>query len=198
MKKIIFTLLVFFTTITSSNSNPSLDIGVGAKILDFNWVCSYTKDISYQMWIGLKSIKAEGLMTQSDFNLDEGKYSTPTSILLKRGQEENGETHWVYYNPMLSQNEIRKNTLILKGDEVTLYVQVYFIYNYAEIEKLKVIEEKMWKEINNTKFIRLVKRLTNSIDKLFLIGEKTIMQKSATLEFNCKTSEFILKGGQNN
>ena len=74
MKKLIFTLLIFFTTITNSNSNPSLDIGQKAKILDFNWVCSNNIDITYQKWIGLKVLKAEGLITQSDFNLDEGIY----------------------------------------------------------------------------------------------------------------------------
>ena len=196
MKKLIFTLLIFFTTITNSNSNPSLDIGEKAKILDFNWVCSNNINITNQKWIGLKVIKAEGLITQSDFNLDEGIYPIPTTILLKRGHAE-GVSHYVYYQPLLSQNVIYKNTLITKSqsNETTLYTEVLIFSNFynAEIDKLKAIEDKMWKEKNNTKFIRLVKKFTNSIDELVLT-EKGLIE--STYKFNCKTSEFILKAAE--
>jgi hypothetical protein len=196
MKKLIFTLLIFFTTITNSNSNPSLDIGEKAKILDFNWVCSNNIDITYQKWIGLKVLKAEGLITQSDFNLDEGIYPIPTTILLKRGHAE-GVSQYVYYQPLLSQNVIYKNTLITKSqsNETTLYTEVLIFSHFynAEIDKLKAIEDKMWKETNNTKFIRLVKKFTNSIDELVLT-EKGLIE--STYKFNCKTSEFILKAAE--
>ena len=196
MKKLIFTLLIFFTTITNSNSNPSLDIGEKAKILDFNWVCSNNIDITYQKWIGLKVLKAEGLITQSDFNLDEGIYPIPTTILLKRGHAE-GVSQYVYYQPLLSQNVIYKNTLITKSqsNETTLYTEVLIFSHFynAEIDKLKAIEDKMWKEKNNTKFIRLVKKFTNSIDELVLT-EKGLIE--STYKFNCKTSEFILKAAE--
>ena len=197
MKKLIFTLLIFFTTTTYSNSNPSLDIGENAKILDFNWVCSNNIDITFQKWIGLKVLKAEGLITQSDFNLDKGSYGIPRTILLKRRPEESGVTHYVYYSPWLKENEIVKNTLITNNQtkKDTLYTEILIFSHFynAEIDKLKAIEDKMWKEKNNTKFIRLVKKFTNSIDELVLTGKGL---NEGTLKFNCKTSEFILKAAE--
>ncbi|MDB2470974.1 hypothetical protein N9W58_02275 [Candidatus Pelagibacter bacterium] len=197
MKKIIFILFIFFTTITYSNSNPSLDIGEKAKILDFNWVCSNNVDITFQKWIGLKVLKSEGLITQSDFRLDEGIYPIPTTILLKRRQKESGVAHYVYYRPLLSKNIIEKNTLITKtqSNETTLYTEI-IIFNHSldnEIDKLKAIEDKMWKERNNTKFIRLVEKFTKSIDELVLTEKG---KNEATYKFNCKTSEFILKAAE--
>tara|TARA_B100000767_G_scaffold192051_1_gene179234 strand:+ start:54 stop:656 length:603 start_codon:yes stop_codon:yes gene_type:complete len=197
MKKIIFILFIFFTTTTYSNSNPSLDIGENAKILDFNWVCSNNIDITFQKWIGLKVLKSEGLITQSDFRLDEGIYPIPTTILLKRRQKESGVAHYVYYQPLLSKNIIVKNTLITKSqsNETTLYTET-IIFNHSldnKIDKLKAIEDKMWKERNNTKFIRLVEKFTKSIDELVLTEKG---KKEATFKYNCKTSEFILKAAE--
>jgi hypothetical protein len=76
-----------------------------------------------------------------------------------------------------------------------LYTEVLIFSHFynAEIDKLKAIEDKMWKETNNTKFIRLVKKFTNSIDELVLT-EKGLIE--STYKFNCKTSEFILKAAE--
>ena len=195
MKKFIIILATAMLWCNVGISNPSLDIGEDSKIVDINFMCTNDVNPSNILFFGFKSIEQENnMMVKLNYNKDKGKYTIPTSTVISAGELDSGYRAYVSYAHLFSDPLIIENILYAKGSDVKL-ISTFYKIDQGEMKKLEKIYDKMFKEPNNTKYIRMVKKLTHMTDTLIIRKEYPKVKKKSTFGYKCKDSEAVLKSG---
>ena len=128
------------------------------------------------------------------FSKKNKKYIIPTSTVIPLGKTSDGYSVYIFYDLYVKKNQILEYINYLKGNDHQMTLSYYDV-NTNEIQKLKRIEDNMFKEPDNKKFIELVKILTDEIAKLIMV-DKSKVKKKTKLTFSCIDSELIIKYGK--
>ena len=104
------------------------------------------------------------------------KYIIPTSTVIPLGKTSDGYSVYIFYDLYVKENQILEYINYLKGNDHQMTLSYYDV-NTNEIQKLKRIEDNMFKEPDNKKFIELVKILTDEIAKLIMVDKSKVKKK---------------------
>ena len=201
IKKLLVYIFVHIIILISPSISyaKNLDIGEDAKLVDFNVQCKEVlseglgKD-PYYTYFGFKNIEGHDFMAALRFSKKNKKYIIPTSTVIPLGKTSDGYSVYIFYDLYVKKNQILEYINYLKGNDHQMTLSYYDV-DSSEIEKLKRIEDNMFKEPDNKKFIELVKILTDEIAKLIMV-DKSKVKKKTKLTFSCIDSELIIKYGK--
>ena len=187
--------MIFFISPTITYAK-NLDIGEGAKLIDFNAQCkdvlseSLGKD-PFIIYFGFKKIEGYDFMAALSFSKKDKKYLIPTSTVISLGKTSDGSSVYIYYDVYYKKNQILEYINYVKGNDHQMTLN-YYDTDSNEIERLKSINENMFKEPDNKKFIELVKIHTDEVAKLIMVNKSKVKKKRYYM-FNCIDSKYFIE-----